>query len=233
MYLENQTQFGDIPRPREGSAGMFLDSAQPVADGVGVADKYFSRTAHRPIIVLPHPKRFEQHLPVLVGKIAKTVQRNGDRLIITSGALTAAVARIEPSNTATDDVESVGPRNITLATCRARGVSRRSSKAALTPTRTVVIRDMRATTMSSFRLDATCTIPTCKSGSRRHAENMSRLRSFDSISGERIITDGGTLGGDDDKRTIDRQPKVAGDLPQTPFVESSSLKQRVNPIRTS
>ena len=36
-------------------------------------------------------------------------------------------------------MESVGPRSIALATCRARGVSRRSSKGALTPTRAVVI----------------------------------------------------------------------------------------------
>src|SRR6478672_5987418 len=71
-------------------------------------------------------------------------------LIIVSGALTAAVARMEPSNTATEEVESAGPRTITRAKCRARGVSRRSLKAALTPTRTVVIRDSRATTLSSF-----------------------------------------------------------------------------------
>jgi hypothetical protein len=46
VYFECQTQFGDIPRPREESAGTFLDSAQSVADRVGVAIKYFSRTAH-------------------------------------------------------------------------------------------------------------------------------------------------------------------------------------------
>ena len=46
--------------------------------------------------------------------------------------------------------------------------------------------------------------------------------------GERRITPGGSLGGDDHKRTIDRQPKIAGDLPQAPLVERSSLKQRVN-----
>ena len=51
-------------------------------------------------------------------------------LIIAAGALTAAVARIEPSNTATEEVESVGPRTITFARCNARGVSRRSSKGA-------------------------------------------------------------------------------------------------------
>jgi hypothetical protein len=39
MYLERQTEFGDIPWPREGSAGVFLDPAQPVADRVGVATK--------------------------------------------------------------------------------------------------------------------------------------------------------------------------------------------------
>ena len=79
MYLERQTQFGDIPWPREGSAGTYLDPAQPVADGVRVANKHRSRTTHRRIVVLPHPKRFKQHLPVLVGKIAKTVQRSADR----------------------------------------------------------------------------------------------------------------------------------------------------------
>ncbi len=99
-------------------------------------------------------------------------------LIIASGALTAAVARMEPSNTATEEAGSVGPRNIILATCRARGVSRRSPKGALTPTRAVVVRDIRATTTSSFWSDLTCTIPTCTSGSCRHAEKMSRLRSF-------------------------------------------------------
>ena len=79
MYLESQTQFGDIPWPRQGSAGVFLDSAQPVADGVRMADKHLSRTAHRRIVVLLHPKRFEKHLPVLVGNIAETVQCSADR----------------------------------------------------------------------------------------------------------------------------------------------------------
>src|SRR6185312_13820079 len=50
MYLERETQFGDIPWPRKGSAGVFLDSAQAVADGVRVANEYRSRTAHRRIV---------------------------------------------------------------------------------------------------------------------------------------------------------------------------------------
>ena len=79
MYLESQTQFGDIPRPLKGSAGMFLDPPQPVANRVRMANKYLSCAAHRRVVVLPHPKRIEQHLPVLVGKIAKTVQRSADR----------------------------------------------------------------------------------------------------------------------------------------------------------
>jgi hypothetical protein len=29
MYLESQTQFGDIPRPRKGSPDTFLDPTQP------------------------------------------------------------------------------------------------------------------------------------------------------------------------------------------------------------
>jgi hypothetical protein len=78
VYFERQTQFGDIPWPRQGSAGVFLDSTQPVADRVRVANKHLSRTAHRRIIVLPRPKRFKKHLPLLVGKVAKTVQRSAD-----------------------------------------------------------------------------------------------------------------------------------------------------------
>jgi hypothetical protein len=51
---------------------MFLDPTQPAADRVRVANKHLSRTAHRRIIVLLHPKRLEKHLPVLVGKVAVT-----------------------------------------------------------------------------------------------------------------------------------------------------------------
>src|ERR1700752_5417124 len=80
MYLESQTQFGDILRPRKASAGVFLDSTQSVADRVRVADKRFSCTAHGPIVVLPHPKRGNKHLPVLIGKVAKTVQRSAGGL---------------------------------------------------------------------------------------------------------------------------------------------------------
>src|ERR1700747_1910619 len=80
MYLESQTQFGDILRPREGSAGTFLDSTQPVADRVRVASKRLSRTPHRRIRVPPCPKRFEQQIPLLVGKVAEAVQRSADRL---------------------------------------------------------------------------------------------------------------------------------------------------------
>src|SRR6478672_1262314 len=92
MYFESQTRFGDIPRPREGSAVTLLDSRQAIADGVRTAIKYFSRTAHGSITVLPHSKPFEKHLPLLVGKLIKTVQRSADRLIIGSATLTAAVA---------------------------------------------------------------------------------------------------------------------------------------------
>jgi hypothetical protein len=176
VYLECQTQFGDIPWPREGSAGVFLDSTQPVADCVRVANKYLGCAAHGRIVVLPHRNVSKSISRSSSGRSPKPSNAAPTVLIIASGALTAAVARIEPSNTATEDVESVGPRSITLATRRARGVSRRCPKAALTPTRAVVIRDIRATTMSSFRSEVTCTIPTCKSGSSRHAENISRLR---------------------------------------------------------
>ena len=80
------------PSASRGIGRYVLDSTQAIADGVRAAIKYFSRTAHGSIIVLPHPKPFEKHLPLLVGKVVKTVQRSADRLIIGSAALTAAVA---------------------------------------------------------------------------------------------------------------------------------------------
>ena len=48
--------------------------------------------------------------------------------------------------------------------------------------RSAAIRDPRATILSSCWSDATCAMPTCRSGSSRHAESTSRLRSFDSTS---------------------------------------------------
>src|SRR5277367_7193243 len=78
VYFECQTQFDKIPWPQKGSAGTFLDPTQPVADRVRVTKKYLSRAAHRRITVLPHPKRVEKHLPLLVGKVVKTVQRSAD-----------------------------------------------------------------------------------------------------------------------------------------------------------
>jgi hypothetical protein len=98
VYFECQTQFGDVPWPGEGSAGTFLDPTQPVADRVGVANKYFSRTAHGRIVVLPDPKRFEKHLPIPIGKIAKTVQHCGDRLdhhLRRAHAATKALAKLD------------------------------------------------------------------------------------------------------------------------------------------
>ena len=134
MNLEGQTEFRDIPWTRQRPAGVFRDSAQSMPHRVGVATKS-PRPRHRPVIVLPRPKRFEKHLPVLVGKVTKPSNAAPTVWIIASGALTAAVARMEPSNIATEEVESARPRNIIRATCRARGVSRRSPKAALTPAR--------------------------------------------------------------------------------------------------
>jgi hypothetical protein len=60
MYLEGQTQFGDIPWRWWGSAGSLLDSAQSVAHGIGMAEESFSGGVYRPIALLPCPKRFEQ-----------------------------------------------------------------------------------------------------------------------------------------------------------------------------
>jgi hypothetical protein len=158
------------------------------------------------------------------GRSVKGFRAARTDLTIASGALTAAVARMEPSNTATEDVESVGPRNITRATCRACGVSRRSPKAALTPTRAVVVRDMRATTTSSLWSELTwddSDLHIRLPPPGRKDVQAAQLR-FDLA--QRLITYGRSLGGGDHKRTIDRQPKTAGDVPQAPLVERSSLK---------
>ena len=79
MYLESQTQFGDIPWPRQRSAGVFLNPAQSMAHRVGMADKHFGGATHRCVVVLPRVERFEQHLALVVGKIAKPAQRTPDR----------------------------------------------------------------------------------------------------------------------------------------------------------
>jgi hypothetical protein len=57
--------------------GAFLDPAQSVAHGVGVAVQSVSDGAHRSG-VRPHPNRFEECLALLVGKIAETVQSGPD-----------------------------------------------------------------------------------------------------------------------------------------------------------
>jgi len=42
--------------------------------------------------------------------------------------------------------------------------------------------------------------------------------------GSRLTARTRDSGGDDHKRTVDRQPKIAGEIPQAPIVESSSLE---------
>src|ERR1700722_13302590 len=79
MYLESQTQFGDIPWPREEPAGTVLNPTQPVADRVDVTEKSLSDEVQRSSVFLPYPKRFEKHLPLLVVKVAEAVQCSPDR----------------------------------------------------------------------------------------------------------------------------------------------------------
>lgn len=59
--------------------------------GVGMAIQPVSHRAHRGIAFLPHPKRFEQELALLVGKIAETVQISTDqgRMSVSNAKLTA------------------------------------------------------------------------------------------------------------------------------------------------
>src|SRR4051812_36111382 len=80
LHLKRQTQFRDIPWARKGSAGPFLDSAQPVTHGVGMTTKAFSGHAHRGVGLLPCPKGFEEGFALLVGKVGERVQRSADRL---------------------------------------------------------------------------------------------------------------------------------------------------------
>ena len=67
-------------------------------------------------------------------------------------------------------------------------------------------------------------IPTCQSGSSRHAEYTSRLRNFDSMTGSGSLPAEPNLGGNDHKGSILWQPKIAGDLAQAAVVEDSALK---------
>ena len=66
MHLERQTEFGDITWPRKGPAGVLLDAAESVSHGVGMNNKLLRRDAHGGVGVLPHPKRVEEDLTVLV-----------------------------------------------------------------------------------------------------------------------------------------------------------------------
>ena len=50
-----------LGRDRE-SAGSLLGSAQSVAHSIGMAEQSFIGGGYRPIVLLPYPKRFEQHL---------------------------------------------------------------------------------------------------------------------------------------------------------------------------
>ena len=77
MYLERQTEFGDITWPRKGPAGVLLDAAESVSHGVGMNDKLLRRDVHGDV-VLPYPKRVDEDLAVLVSQIAETVQRIAD-----------------------------------------------------------------------------------------------------------------------------------------------------------
>ena len=212
---------------------MFLDSAQSVADRIRVANKHLSCAAHRRIVVLPHPKRFEKRLPVLVGKVAKTVQRS-------AGRFDHHLRRAHGSGGQDGAVEhrdrgcGIG-RAPQHHSCDMQGSWRIAQilEGRTDPTRAVVIRDSRATTLSSFRSDCDVHDPDLQIRQpppRRIDVKAAQLR-LDL--GQRLITPGGNVGGDDYKWTVDRQPKLAGDLPQAPLVERSSLKQRVNQTRTS
>ena len=132
MDLERQTQFCDIPWARERSSGPFLDPAQPVTHGVGMTTQSFSGDANRAVSFLPHPKRFEQDLALLVGKVAKRGQSSAGRFDHhlwggeRGGGQDASVEHRDMG------IGSGRPRSVTLAKCKACGVSRRSLNRALT-----------------------------------------------------------------------------------------------------
>jgi len=142
-------------------------------------------------------------------------------LTITSGALTAAVASIEPSNTAMDEASSGRPRSITLAKCSACGVSRRSSKRALIPTRSVANPRHQTENLVKLPLRLDMHHPDLQirlKPPRRIHVPAAQLR-FDLW--QRLDTQGGNLRGDDDERTIRRQSQTTGDFPQAPAIENS------------
>jgi hypothetical protein len=53
---------------------VFLDSPQPMPHGIGMTKKDFCCAAHRCIVVLPDPERFEENLALLVGQLTKARQ---------------------------------------------------------------------------------------------------------------------------------------------------------------
>lgn len=143
---------------------MLLDPVQSMTHSVGVAKEHLGGATHRRVAVEPHLKRFESVSRSSSGRSSKSFKAPPIDFTITSGEASAAVARIEPSNTATGEEWRGRPRYITLAICSACGVSRRSSKHELTPTRFVVSRHTKPRIASSCRSEVTCTILTCKSG---------------------------------------------------------------------
>ena len=116
-------------------------------------------------------------------------RRSTDELIfaMTSGALTAATASGVSSNTVISESADALPVTASRANRRASLVSAKSSNGGLMPTRTVASwwsTEVNVLIVSSIR---TWTMPTCKSGSSRHADRISRAASLFSIAGKPIL----------------------------------------------
>src|ERR1700751_1175279 len=60
LNLEGQAQFGNILRPRKGSAGQLLDTPKAVPHGVGMAKDLLSGVVSGPPSVEPRLERVEQ-----------------------------------------------------------------------------------------------------------------------------------------------------------------------------
>ena len=232
MYFESQTQFGDIPWPRKGSAGVFLDSAQSVADRIRVANKDLSRPDTDASLSC-HTRNVSKSISrSSSGRSPKPTNTAPTVLIITSGALTAAVARMSRRTQRPTMWKRSGPATSLLRHAGLWRIAQILEGCTDAHPRRCHPRH-EGNNPVEFSVGCDVHDPDLQVRQQPPRRIDVKAAQFRLDLGQRLNTRGENVGGDEHKRTIDRQPKLAGDLPQAPIVESSSLKQRVNQIRTS
>ena len=80
-----------------------------------MAEQQFAYGAQRSVVLQPHSERLEQNVTLVRGEFGEQSMVGLASFTITSGALTAAVDRMEPSNSVTRGPWSGRPRRVTRA----------------------------------------------------------------------------------------------------------------------